>query len=217
MTEYWSDYLQDENRLNFTDFIEKDGLFHRFIHILLQSHQNEIRLYLLKCMKDVYQDDCLIFTEEELNEFEKSTFILGVHPDFEEPQNHPPDDDITHEDYLHHLTIWEKYLQLFSQKKIIILPRMIRHSGMFKMLCSRSKFTYMSTNDDSVKTLPLISKIIVLTYDNIQVLPGINRRMIQNTILSEKEILKKYSKKKDFQLELMEKAWHPERFEKWCL
>ncbi len=215
MFEKWTPYLKEDDLHLIHDFIEKDILKHRFIHISFQPEQKHIHHYMKKCISDTFKDDCYIFSDEELTEFEESTNRMNMIYDFEEPIDNEVEDD-ENEDFIHHATIFENYIKLFRQKQCIILPRIIRHSGLFKTLLSRSPII-ATFFEDANNILTLKSKIIVLTNEIIPIQPGIERRMIKNTLLSEKEVMQKYSKDIDFQHELIKVTWHPDRFEKWCI
>lgn len=217
MFEEWTPYLKEDDLHLIRDFIEKDILVHRFIHISFQPEQEHIHHYMKKCITDTFQDDCYIFSNEELTEFEKSTNIMNMIFDFEEPAANEFDEENTFNvDFSYHSKIWGKYMKIFHLKKCIILPRLMGHSGLFKLLLSRTPI--MATFLDDPQNMIIIkSKIIVLTDEDEYISPGIERRMIKNTLLSEKEVMQKYSKDMDFQHELVKVTWHPDRFEKWCI
>ncbi len=217
MIEEWSPYLKEDDLHLIHDFIEKDILKHRFIHISFQPEQKHISLYMKKCMNDTFQDDCYIFTNEELTELEESTFIMNMIFDFEEPAaNEFDEEDNFDVDFDYHSKIWGKYIKIIHSKKCIILPRLMNHSGLFKLLLSRTPIMATFLDEPENKTI-IKSKIIVLTDEDEYISPGIERRMIKNTLLSEKEVIQKYSKDTDFQHELIKVTWHPDRFEKWCI
>jgi hypothetical protein len=112
-------------------------------------------------------------------------------------------------------------MNLFFEKKIVILPRIIKNSGIFKILCARSVLMYTSVINDEIIDMSPKAKIIVFNkelFENIETDLGIKRRMIKTNILSEKEILDKNNNViKIFNRELIEKTWHPNRFKEWCL
>ena len=94
MFEEWTPYLNEDDLHLIRDFVQKDILVHRFIHISFQPEQEHIHHYMKKCISDTLKDDCYIFSDEELTEFEESTNIMNMIHDFEEPLNNEVEDGV---------------------------------------------------------------------------------------------------------------------------
>lgn len=221
MTENCKQYFNDNDLKTINDFIESNDNNHRFLNIYFNENNQLINDYFLESMKKEYKDDCLVLSEKELEEFERVDRLLGMTPDIFEgdDQVNEEDEDNFHENHV----IWENYLNLFNEKKIVILPRIInkKNNGIFKMILSRSLMMYTSViNNEMVQMVPH-AKIIVLNkikLENLVLEQGIKKRMIKTNILSEIEIMDKNEKQiGPYKNDLIEKTWHPDRLIEWCL
>ncbi len=224
MTENCKQYFNDNDLKTINDFIEEKDNNHRFLNIYFNENNQLINDYFLECMKNEYKDDCLVLSEEELEEFERVDRLLGMTPDIfgeienDEPENNIDDENNFHENHI----IWENYLNLFNEKKIVILPRIInkKNNGIFKSLLSSFLMYTSVINNEMVQMVPH-AKIIVLNkikLENLVLEQGIKKRVIKTNILSEKEIMDKNEKQiESYRDDLIEKTWHPNRFREWCL
>ncbi len=221
MTEYCKLYFSEEDFNTINSFIESENSGHRFLNIYLDNE--DIHNYILDNMKQKYKDDCAIFSEEELEQFETADRNLGMTPDLFEGNNNTNEDenDMDNINFHENLVIWENYLNHFNEKKIIILPRIMKNSGIFKILCSQNTLVYTSVIKNQIIDITFRAKIIILnkiSFEKIETVLGVKKRAIQTSILSEKEIYDKNNEAiKIFNGELIAKTWHPNRFQQWCL
>jgi hypothetical protein len=222
MTEYCRLYFSEDDFNKMNSFIESENSANRFVNIYIDNE--DIQNYILDNMKQKYDDNCKFFSEEELEQFEKADKNLGMTPDLFEGNNNNDDDDENEMDNINfheNLVIWENYINYFKEKKIIIFPRIMKNSGIFKILCSQNTLVYTSVIKNQIIDITFRAKIIILnkiSFEKIETVLGVKKRAIQTSILSEKEIYDKNNEAiKIFNGELLEKTWHPNRFQDWCL
>jgi hypothetical protein len=209
MTEHCKVYFCEDDFNKINNFIESEDNKHRFLNIYVKNE--EISNYFLDNMRQKYDDNCKIFSEEELKQFETVDRNLGMTPDLEGGNDEDEDeDDMDNMDFHENHVIWENYMNLFAEKNIVILPRIIKRFGIFKTLCARSFLMYTSVINDKIIEMSPKAKIIILNkelFENIETDLGIKKRVIQTNILSEKEIYDKNNEAiKIFNGELLEKT-----------
>lgn len=182
MFEYLRYYFTEENFNNINTFLENEDNNHKFLNISINKKNENINDFLINCLKEKYNDDLIILNEEELNEFEYVDHNTGM-PDLF------GDDDIdevlNNDNFTRNKQIWERYINIFFTKKIVIIPQILK-TTLFKFILAKEFFAFNSLINNEMIRGNFKSNIVVinkLTDENMNNLDlGIQRRMLRTNI-----------------------------------
>ncbi len=186
-------------------YMEKDN--YGYINMVYKD-QDSIIDYMIKKMKDEYKDDCIILNEKDIDIMEYANKKLGFSEFLDENIMFEGDE------YDRLLDIWQKYMLLFCEKKIIMLTKIIKDISTMHYISGNNLVGFRIDGELDPKIMK--AKVIVMNKDDIKLeyVESIKRDV---NLLTNGEIYIKNSKIEVYEKELIEKTWHPKRYRNWCL
>ncbi len=198
-------YMSENDYESLKSYIigEKQGYIN-----MVYKNQDSIIDYMIKKIREEYKDECIIMDKEDIKTLEYVNKKLGF-SDF-------LDENIMFEgdEYDKMLDIWQRYMLLFCEKKIIIFTNIVRDIGIMHYISGNNLVGFRI--DGELDPRIMRAKIIVMNREDIK-LDHVESIKIDINLMKTSEIYMKNSKTYKYEKEMIEKTWHPKRYRKWCL